>query len=330
MKGLIYYPNFESTDETWLKYALIYIDELSSIIPLSGIGERSDLYRKLENETDLLSIYKPKYLEGLDATDITLSIIERIHKCPQAYAEILHHVNAPRVWQDQSQQTYKLYQEKYSLNWEMFCLENDYARKGNGGLLISEQLGSLYMSVLAQTIADKSSKSIITDDQKVENLTFFLKSKDISAEQQLQCNAKAVVNLLLPENIENIPLNKIIALRNRNGFKEYQNAFANALENFYKNIEGGQTNQEFINKYTSSFSDFNENILSLSLSTVSFGLGTYLMLSNEHYSSTEIGKQITDVLQCTLLGGYSLAKTFETSGPKRKCRRFITNLKKIK
>ena len=33
LKSLLYYPNFEIANKTWLKFALLYIDELRPIIP---------------------------------------------------------------------------------------------------------------------------------------------------------------------------------------------------------------------------------------------------------------------------------------------------------
>jgi hypothetical protein len=63
MKKLIYYPNFEPPNLTWLKFALLYLDKLESIVPLERQHLISDDYRRLMNETDLVGMYSPSYNE---------------------------------------------------------------------------------------------------------------------------------------------------------------------------------------------------------------------------------------------------------------------------
>ena len=43
MKELLYYPGFEVKDETWLKFALLYLDHISPIIPYINAPEESYL-----------------------------------------------------------------------------------------------------------------------------------------------------------------------------------------------------------------------------------------------------------------------------------------------
>ena len=67
MDKLIYYPSFEPRDIDWLKYALIYVDQFSPIIPKSGKGTLSSDFRSIENETDLVKILEPKWWQGDNA-----------------------------------------------------------------------------------------------------------------------------------------------------------------------------------------------------------------------------------------------------------------------
>jgi len=63
MMNLIHYPSFESKDLEWLKFALTYIESFSPIIPDTGEVFLSDLYKQLQDETDLLKIHRPNYNE---------------------------------------------------------------------------------------------------------------------------------------------------------------------------------------------------------------------------------------------------------------------------
>lgn len=59
MKDLIYYPRFESRDENWLKFALLYMENFIPIIPSRGRIFLSTNYQKLIDETDLVQPYEP-------------------------------------------------------------------------------------------------------------------------------------------------------------------------------------------------------------------------------------------------------------------------------
>jgi hypothetical protein len=47
MKKVIYYPTFETHNSEWLKFALLYINELKPIVPESGERYLSNIYNKV-------------------------------------------------------------------------------------------------------------------------------------------------------------------------------------------------------------------------------------------------------------------------------------------
>ena len=62
MKELLYYPGFEIKNETWLKFALLYLDHISPIIPYINASEKYYLtptFLKVKNNSDLISIKRP-------------------------------------------------------------------------------------------------------------------------------------------------------------------------------------------------------------------------------------------------------------------------------
>src|ERR1039457_1576248 len=88
MRQLIYYPGFEVMDVEWLKFALLYLDKLSPIIPYSADIFLSDTHRMLAEETDLISPHRPSYEEGDNATRDAMDKIESILQHPERYERI--------------------------------------------------------------------------------------------------------------------------------------------------------------------------------------------------------------------------------------------------
>lgn len=330
MRDLIYYPNFESTNVEWLKFALLYIDKLNPIIPLSGDKQRSNLYEKLMGETDLLEIHRPEFDEGYHSSLDAIDIVERIMKDPYRFDWKLKHFNAIKLWQNKKYQDYKIYQEKFSYDWEKFCLENNFAQRVNGGLLIHEQLGTLYMTVLANSISDSRGKSPITDKIDIDNLSFFLKTK-ASKETKVLSNAKSIVKLKLPANINQIDIDEIIRLRKSGNFKRDLKAFHSELDLFYKNIEEGNTEEKFVENYNNVFSDFTEHFTSISLDTISFGLGAEMLLKAPDYTQTEFFEKIVVAGTGLLVNsGFSLKNTWKSTQSKRHCRRYLTQISNLR
>lgn len=330
MKDLIFYPDFESTNHDWLKFALLYIDRLNPIIPPTGDTQLSQLYSQLRNETDLIHFHRPEYEEGYLSSLDAIDIAERIAANPTNFDLLLGHVNAVNTWTDKSLHTYKLYEEKFSHEWEHYCIEKGYATRTPGGLLISEDLGALYMVVLANTIADKQGKSPITDSKKIDKLSYFLKSKAPVQTTELS-NARAVMKLKLPAEIGKISFKKIIDHRNSGNFKKYLKAFHRELDNFYANIEAGETTEDFVKKYETASKDYNENILSLSFDTITFLLGAGMLIHSANYTQSDFFKTVVVGGSALVVkSGLSLHKTWKNSQPKRHCRRYLTELDGLK
>ncbi|WP_156946476.1 hypothetical protein [Desulfitibacter alkalitolerans] len=72
MKRFIYYPDFEVRDETWLKFAPLYLEEINPIIPFSGEKHLSKEFANLIESSDLIKPIRPTDNQGrtssLDAT----------------------------------------------------------------------------------------------------------------------------------------------------------------------------------------------------------------------------------------------------------------------
>ena len=138
------------------------------------------------------------------------------------------------------------------------------------------------------------------------------------------------MSIKIPAKLETITFDEIIKLRASPNFKKYLKAFHSELNKFYENIEQGKTEEGFVNKYRSVLSDFTENILSLSIDTLSFSLGADILLTSANYTNSDFFKTV--VLAGTSLvvkSGFSLNKTWKNTEPKRHCRRYLSSLTQL-
>ncbi len=101
MHKLIYYPGFEVQNQNWLKFALLYVNELDPIIPVSGDRYLTDLFTKLMDKTDLIRPHRPDYSEGEKATLDAIDVVEKVLRRPAAYSRIFRNNNIINIWKQQ-------------------------------------------------------------------------------------------------------------------------------------------------------------------------------------------------------------------------------------
>ncbi|KQB99205.1 hypothetical protein [Pedobacter sp. Hv1] len=328
MKRLIYYPGFESTNENWLKFALLYIGKLSPILPTRADEKSSELYKKLTNETDLLLNHRPGFHEGYKSALDAIDIVDRICATPQRFDMFFNNLNVVKNWKDKSSHDYFLYHEKFSNEWAQYCVTNGFASYDDNGIRLTESLAVLYMTVLANRIADDKEISPITDYEKLDKLSFFLKkTAPVSTNQTV--NAKGVISLKLPANINQLKIEDIIKLRNSKGFKKNQEAFHEELSNFLTNLEAGDHSKDFIKKYSETTGNFTEQIMSIGTDSIGVGIGTWLLLDAIAPGMAEVIKLATTTVGIVIKQGFSISKTWKNSTSKRNCRRYLATLENI-
>lgn len=74
----LYYPSFEVEDPNWLKYALLYKQNLTTIIPDGLERHTSEAYKHIRDNTDLLKKYNPIESDKTEAHNIFFPIIKDI------------------------------------------------------------------------------------------------------------------------------------------------------------------------------------------------------------------------------------------------------------
>jgi hypothetical protein len=224
MTTLIYYPTFEPQSTNWLKYALIYLDEFSPIIPVRGQDQLSDLFRQVEGETTLIKRIEPSWEQGGRATRKVLREAREIQNYPEEYHAIFNNANIISSWRNQKNWNVRLYQEKFSIPFSEFCQDQNFGINVDGDLYLSEELASFFMTFLAEEISYEKQATPITDLPNLDELSTYLRSKKIENKDKVQA-AKTIIDLHLPQGIEHIDIEKFINFRTESGITELRQSF---------------------------------------------------------------------------------------------------------
>ncbi|PEJ37514.1 hypothetical protein CN689_01030 [Peribacillus butanolivorans] len=246
MKEILYYPGFEIQDETWLKFALLYMKEIHTIVPTEAQFTLSTDYNLVEKETNLLKKYPPKSIETSRATRKVINIISQYLKKPKRVIENLGEIDIIKVWRQSENQNYELFEGKFIHDFAHFCNEWGFSQLSKNGILIPSQLATTYMGVLAHDIGKRRDMSIITDIEHEEEIVslsddLYTYNNDFEEMQYI----KNYFTLVLPVNLKDIPIGEIIDLRNQENFQENLKAFHFALNQLSLISDNKLTNLSF-------------------------------------------------------------------------------------
>jgi len=240
-RTILYYPTIDIPADDWLRNALLYWDEVSSIVPKSYNGyaiELSPNIHYLEDEGQFRPIYPDTLFQtNWDSIEQFESEFFEIIESP-SFSNLLKHNNFDytrihrnkisnyyfsRVHRDKITDTisYKLRDlhliDKYRSNEEWLYFENNTA--------------FLYMSLLAKYLADIDGENTVigTDNNIYENFNF----RKVSARQGFPV-VNFNLNNILPTPKENVPFEKIIDFKRKR--KDNLLHFRKALSDFQTQI----------------------------------------------------------------------------------------------
>lgn len=328
MKELIYYPGFEVQSIEWLKFALLYIERLNPIVPSSGQPFLSEFHRRIMDETDLIQIHRPNAVEGSAATLDALDCVERILRLPDVYSPYLGKDIVTR-WINRDRQDFVIFEEKYTHEWEQYCIENQLGVKTNQGVAVNWQLGFLYMTLLAQVIGDLRGISPITDYPRLNNIQLALRKTDDDAQQKVEL-AQAAINLTLPANLSTIDISEIITLRNNSQFKQSLMAFHKELDSFLNKIEKERSPVVFISSLGNAWHDLSEQIAMVSVDTVPLAIGLWFVVQTPVSDVERISINAAAGLSLLVKSSMSIRKAWKHTSNKRQARKYLANIRHIR
>lgn len=328
MENLLYYPGFEIINENWLKFALLYIDKLRPIIPYNGDKYISDYSQRIYNESDLLEKYRPDYQEAYQATLDAIDIIEKILSNPTRYSPVFHSSQIDTVWKNKTKYHNIVFREKYTDELERFLIENKCAERSHEGLSLSSELALLYMTIFAQAISDAKEISPITDLDNLDKFSIFVRHKN-QTEKDKFIIAQKIIELKLPENIEQIPITEILDLRAKKDFKLKLKSFHLSLRNFLESDEEDKSAERFIHLHKHIYNEFNNELAQLGLGLASFGIGVWITTQSQESSTQEIAQKFLEG-GTYILSGVAISKSWANTKTKRYCKKYMADLNKLK
>lgn len=244
MKDMIYYPGFETRDENWLKFALLYFDTLRPIIPdtiYSGESCLSDTFQYVMGETDLIKPYRPDYDEGSAASVLACEEFSRFLSHPEIYGAYFYAgKSGAHIEKWKNHQDCTLFSGKYSQTFFDFCIDNNIAAPCREGIRISSDLAFVYMSILADIISKQHEYEMITD---VDKYSRYLINKDLTVSKENHRKISAAKNNItfsLPADLNHIPLKQIVQLRNDRSFNTTRKAYMSQIEQLIAHQESGE------------------------------------------------------------------------------------------
>lgn len=335
MQQLLYYPSFEVEDVNWLKFALLYVDKLRPIVPISGQSMLSDLTNNLRENTDLYDFYVPNHEVTYNASVAALDIVDRLLNHPERYQGTFYSRRIDESLRDNTTHTFQLFNEKYTYEFSNFCLRNGLASESDRGIFLNSELGNIYMTVISNAISEINGIECITDNSNMQKYNIFARHSNFnpnrspnSGLQRSKINvAQSEIKLALPTRLEELDLGKIIDLRNSSGYKDKLKAFHSELDRYICSLENNDYDGNFIDFLDRSKLDLFNEIAQLGPNLFSFGLGFWFSLNAQ--------VDFKDLIGTFLIGGAvtaSVAKVHKlrvANHDTRFTRKYLSTLRRI-
>jgi len=327
MKNLIYYPTFEPKNDDWLKYALIYVDDFSPIIPDEGRQKLSVSFSRIKDETDIVNIINPVYEHATLASLDTVKELGIIQKNPDFYRDIFDVPNILRKFEDNNNWDYEIFEKKYNSSFREELIKRKYACESPKGILTSPQMANLFMTFLANRIAEDGSGNPITDDKKLDMLGKYIFLKNKNSTDEIQELAQIVIQSKLPKNIKEIPLEKFIEFRKKEEIQELRKNFNKSLENFYSSIEEENKDPNHFKKSLEEYEKlFSKEIILFfaAASVITFDAVTSIFGDQKLEIVKNLAKSLPLIKSVS-----SLRKSYKDDSEKLKSRKFLTEISRI-
>lgn len=325
MKSLIYYPHFEPHQDDWLKISLLYLDNISPIIPHSGQNFLSDNFRKVIESTDFIKVHNPKINEANRASHFAVNELSRIVNNPYDVIDIFNSANIVRLWREGAKDAI-LFNEKYTGEFEEFCISNGLAEPSNFGMKISKSLAHIYMTILSNEIAFQKGFSSVTDNEMYDDFALYIKAKDVRFTQEFQ-TAINTIQVAIPKRISDVSLDKIINLRNDVGFRQMVAAFHQIIEQYQSNLASNLEIKNLIEELKQIKTGISSKIIETGLQIIDFAIKVVNLKPDEKY--VEYIRDLLTGARMSIKAGESV-RQFKSDNERNKfCKQYLLQLERL-
>ncbi len=327
MKKYLYYPNFEPPNTEWLKFAILYLENFESIVPFQRQELVSDDYRRLQNETDLVSMYSPQYEQGYRASLKAIEEAEKFINKPYQRSHLFNRINVQIDWRNRENWNYQIFSEKFSHDWAHYCEDKGIGERNSEGLLLPKELAFLFMTCLAKEISHERNGSIITDSIEYDNYTNYERVQNPMVRNRNKFLMN-LMNFLIPANISEISIEELIKFRNKN--RDKIESFNRQIDLVEDSISNGISEGDFIKEFNDAYSGLTREVLLVGVGIASIPFAAYVLISNPHALSAEYAKEVLGAMGIGLGGIFAIKNALYDSRERRMCKKYLANVQRLK
>ncbi|GHO65099.1 hypothetical protein KSC_039910 [Ktedonobacter sp. SOSP1-52] len=239
----LYYPNLHFPDDGWMKLAALYWDKLGRIATPHFINNDSRTVKKLSDDLDFIEDFYPNEKDFDVLGDIFLELIQKyINELQHPYNLHMHPLKETELADVYlSKMSYRVSNALTSLGFAIPTY--------SGSIKMHPKLAFIYMEALGRRMARRRQLYPITNDMDahiaineytMEQIAHALLGNNIIKPQNStprfsqyaieEALATIAFEAVIPNNIKDIPVEKIIQLRKKYG-QEF-NAFQQYIRNF--------------------------------------------------------------------------------------------------
>jgi hypothetical protein len=248
--------------------------------------------------------------------------IEELLKTDSSH--LFNYKNLQRTMNDD--RNYLIYSDKFSSDFEYFCIDNNYGTKNDNGLFVSEELGFIFMQHLAQEISYKTNSSIITDNQKFHNYANYERIATQSLKKKIQL-AENIIEIKLPQNINEISFDKLISFRNKN--IQLIKTFSEHIQKIQQHEINGKTSYGFIKEYNEIYSELICKIAFFGSAGIAIPFSICSAFQDNDISLIEYAKELFSSIGGVAGTFYSINDVLSKTKEKRAVINYFANLKNI-
>ncbi len=254
---ILYYPKINIQDGTWLRNAILYWDEVSSIVPYENYPDFSPELLYLQR----LGVYKAVYPQDLFfsdfAGDFCDSIVRRISAYDRSRTLNNKHqkeqvgVHKNKIYAPALQELIhykKLPTELLDYFGDKRFINNFNA---NGWMEIDSKIAQIYMRTLAEYSIKCSGKDIVLGTDKATYSREIYSNSRNRADLQTQC-CKINIENCLPQPAMDVGYEDILNFKTRR--KDELNAFRSKIRELETNIYNANS-PELIRHYETQFTE---------------------------------------------------------------------------
>lgn len=273
--NVLYYPYINFQNEDWLRRAILYYDKLSRIVPKNYDTSDTHTVNLLQKEYGIIENLAPEQ-EASEISDDFFNFAEK---------NLLNKKNRQRIYQEISgvlppDSTFTIHDDKlgYTLKQRLPNLNLIQYNSNSDWYEFDHVTGSLYMTFLANRIAERRGLSIVTDDSAFQP---FVRDAQLNGYQNREDTKNVIVSVViknyLPDNISEIPIKYLIDYRD--DYKKYRydlHSEINYMINDSPKIVDSDAYEEFI-RYNVHKIESKINDLKMSFTEIGEGLITGLL-----------------------------------------------------